>query len=99
MYISPSGNTILKQSLWFLYEKNTYILRKGMVNLEKEEIIKLDKPLKEKYVNKYIKHKDYTILVSIEWIGAPLEFLIKYNFTKLDIDTYKETIKLNRKKK
>ena len=99
MYISESGNTILKESLWYLYEKCTYIIRKGMFNLEKEETLRLDKPLKDKYVNKFTNHKDYTVLVTLEWIGAPKEFLNKYNFKELNINEYKETIKLNRKKK
>lgn len=96
-YVSTSGNTILKKSLWYLYEKCTYLIKKGEVNLEKEEILSLEHPLKEKYVSKVTRHKDYSVLVTLEWIGAPIEFLNAWKFKELPSDTYVAEIKENRK--
>lgn len=98
-YESPSGNTILERSSKFLYEQTIYLLYPDRLELYSESLIRRDTPYKKKYLTKYIKKKDFTIINTIEWIGAPIEFLNKNNFTVLDTENYIESIKQLRKNK
>ena len=99
MYISPSGHTILDLALSFIYEIEVRRIYPDRVELVSSQKISKAQPLKEKYVTKYNKTKDYVEIVTVEWIGAPLKFIVDNNFELLDCDTYINNIKEQRKNK
>ena len=76
-YLTPDGSRIYPAP-FFLYEVVTYKLFnekqiKGRVELVNSKFFKSSKPLKLGY--KIKREKDYSLEMSIVWVGAPMEYI------------------------
>lgn len=80
-YLSLDGSKLFPAQ-FFIYEVVTYKLfnekqaapSKGRAELVNSKFFKATKPIKLGY--KAIKKKDYTLEMTITWIGAPMEYII-----------------------
>lgn len=88
-YLTSDGSRIYPAP-FFLYEVTTYKLfnekqakpSKGRAELINSKFFKSSKPLKLEY--KIIRNKDYSLEMSMTWIGAPMSYIRDNNLTIYD---------------
>ena len=88
-YLTSDGSRIYPAP-FFLYEVVTYKLfnekqakpSKGRMELVNSKFFKSSKPLKLEY--KIVRNKDYSLEMSITWIGAPMDYIRDNNLPIYD---------------
>lgn len=68
----------------FVYEVSIYKIYKKRVECIGLKKYYFDKPIKIKKHSVYIKRKDYTLCKFLDWLKAPIDYIIKQNFKILE---------------